>query len=102
MTNSNHEISNVQKIEDRNGSSAESKDIEAFGYSPGENRRIQMSVQKERKFGYSPKTAGYTPPKSSSTSSNVPLPKGGSGSSGQSSASSSQGNGGQGNTGTRK
>ena len=49
-----------------------------------------MSNQNERKFGYSPKTAGYTPPKSSGDSKNVPLPKGGSGSSGSTSASSSQ------------
>jgi hypothetical protein len=62
-----------------------------------------MSNQNERKFGYSPKTTGgYTPPKSSGGSKNIPLPKGGSGASGQPSASSSQTGTNQSGTGTKK
>jgi hypothetical protein len=54
--------------------------------------------------GYSPRyvrTTGYTPPKSSGDSKNVPLPKGGSGASGSPSASSGQG-GGKSETGAKK
>jgi hypothetical protein len=69
------------------------------------NRRNQMSNQNERKFGYSPKTAGgYTPPKSSEVPKNIPLPKGGSGSSGPPNAGSRQSGSGNGTreAGTKK
>ena len=64
-----------------------------------------MSNKEERKFGYSPKTTGgYTPPRSSGDSRNVPLPKGGSVASGQPSAGSGQSGSGnaQNGAGTKK
>ena len=82
MSSQNHECTRERK-DDRNRQHSGSGDIEGFGYSP--------------------KTAGgYTPPKSPGTTSNVPLPKGGSGASGQPNASSGQSGNAQNGTGTKK
>ena len=97
MTSSNRENSGEREIVDCNSQHSETKDIEAFGYMTTDYQKgIQMSNNKERKFGYSAqKTGGYSPAKSSGVTKSVQLPKGGSGSSGQPSASSGQSGSGQ-------